>query len=202
MTSQTPSQNKANWTSSQLIGLREAICVRFEEALRSWMKAGGDRPACEGFLAEVPEEFQWEVLHCLLLLEEDYRREMGEGGNLVREFRARFPDFSSDIAQAFRNQNSPTVTQMQGDTEKGLPKRVREYELREKLGQGGMGTVWKAWHTRLKRYRAIKVLHSHMLENEDIRDRFLNEMEALARFEHPNIVRAHDALKRAMSCTW
>ena len=41
----------------------------------------------------------------------------------------------------------------------------------------------------------IKVLHSHVLERPEVRGRFLNEMEALARFEHANIVRAHDAFE-------
>ena len=144
---------------------------------------------------DVPENHRWPILHCLLLLEEDYRREAGEAISLTGEFRERFPDFAAQIDVAFPDQDTPTVTQINFNTTLGIKKRVREYELQEKLGQGGMGIVWKAWHVRLKKHRAIKVLHSHMLESPDVRDRFLNEMEALARFEHGNIVRAHDAFE-------
>jgi serine/threonine protein kinase len=189
------SGNQASWNSDRLIQRREEICARFENALRHWHQAGGDRPRSEDFLADVPESHRWQVLHCLLLLEEDYRRQAGEEGSLTGEFRERFADFASQIDLAFPDQDSPTATQIEVNTTLAIGRRVREYELQEKLGQGGMGIVWKAWHVRLKKHRAIKVLHSHMLESPDVRDRFLNEMEALARFEHGNIVRAHDAFE-------
>jgi serine/threonine protein kinase len=189
------SGNQASWNSDRLIERREKICARFENALRHWHQAGGDCPRSEDFLADVPESHRWQVLYCLLLLEEDYRREAGEANSLTGEFRERFPDFAAQIDVAFPDQDTPTVTQINFNTTLGFKKRVREYELQEKLGQGGMGIVWKAWHVRLKKHRAIKVLHSHMLESPDVRDRFLNEMEALARFEHGNIVRAHDAFE-------
>ena len=38
-------------------------------------------------------------------------------------------------------------------------KRLGKYELRERLGHGGMAEVWKAFDTQLKRYVAIKILH-------------------------------------------
>ncbi|NLS93104.1 MAG: protein kinase [Planctomycetaceae bacterium] len=195
MTTDRSSENRADWTSNRLIEQRERICARFEEALRSSREGDGDRPRSEDFLADVPESHRWPVLHCLLLLEEDYRRQAGEAGSLLGEFCERFPDFASCIKQAFPGQDFPTATQIEFSTARGLRKRVREYELQEKLGQGGMGVVWKAWHVRLKKHRAIKVLHSHLLESPEVRDRFLNEMEALARFEHANIVRAHDAFE-------
>ena len=41
-------------------------------------------------------------------------------------------------------------------------RRLGKYELRERLGQGGMAEVWKAFDTQLQRYVAIKVLHSKL----------------------------------------
>lgn len=67
------------------------------------------------------------------------------------------------------------------------------YRLEEKLGEGGMGTVWKAFHTRLKKPVAVKVLSAHLLRNASLVARFEREMEAVGKLDHPVIVRAMDA---------
>lgn len=68
-----------------------------------------------------------------------------------------------------------------------------DYELLARLGQGGMGKVYKARHTRLKRIVALKVLPKERLDNPEAIARFEREMEAVGRLEHANIARAHDA---------
>lgn len=72
-------------------------------------------------------------------------------------------------------------------------RRIRDYELLEKLGQGGMGAVYKALHTKLKRVVALKVLTSRRMEEPEAVARFEREMEAVGALDHPNIVRASDA---------
>ncbi len=67
------------------------------------------------------------------------------------------------------------------------------YLLLDKIGQGGMGAVYKAEHRRMKRIVAIKMLPPKMLKNPDAVARFQREVEAAARLEHPNIVAAFDA---------
>lgn len=192
---QSSSEKQSDWASSRLIEQREEVCARFETALQLWEQGSGEQPKSEDFLVDVPETQRWEFLHCLLLLEEDYRRTAGEGDSILRDFRGRFPDFSRKINLAFSNQPLTETHSKSTDPSKGHQRQVREYVLQEKIGWGGMGVVWKAWHIRLKKHRAVKELHSHMLESPETRDRFLNEIEALARFEHPNIVRAHDAFE-------
>ena len=73
------------------------------------------------------------------------------------------------------------------------PKHLGQYEVLEKIGQGGMGTVYKALHTRLKRLVAVKILPAHRLADPRAVARFFREMEAVGRLDHPNLVRAHDA---------
>ena len=73
------------------------------------------------------------------------------------------------------------------------PTRIRDYELLSKLGQGGMGTVYKARHSRLKRIVALKVMTTPRLQDPRAVARFEREMEAIGRLDHPNIVRATDA---------
>jgi WD40 repeat protein/anti-sigma factor RsiW len=73
------------------------------------------------------------------------------------------------------------------------PGQLREYRLLEKLGEGGMGTLYKALHTRLKRVVALKVLPSGRMNDPAAVARFQREMEAVGRLNHPHIVRATDA---------
>jgi WD40 repeat protein/serine/threonine protein kinase/uncharacterized membrane protein len=72
-------------------------------------------------------------------------------------------------------------------------KAIRDYEILEKLGEGGMGAVYKARHNRLKKIVAIKVLPADRMEDPHAVARFEREMEAVGKLEHPNIVRAMDA---------
>ena len=73
------------------------------------------------------------------------------------------------------------------------PQTLRDYELLEQIGHGGMGTVYRAMHTRLKRIVAIKVIALHRLQNSAMIERFAREMETVGQLDHPNIVRAMDA---------
>jgi serine/threonine protein kinase len=67
------------------------------------------------------------------------------------------------------------------------------YELLTKLGEGGMGAVYKARHTKLDKIVAIKVLPAERMKVESAVARFEREMRAVGKLEHPNIVRAMDA---------
>lgn len=68
-----------------------------------------------------------------------------------------------------------------------------EYTLVDKIGEGGMGQVYKAQHRRMKRVAAIKVLPPSMVKDAPTVARFQREVEAAAKLEHPNIVTAYDA---------
>jgi phosphate transport system substrate-binding protein len=72
---------------------------------------------------------------------------------------------------------------------------VRDYELIEKLGEGGMGEVWKAWHSRMKCMRAIKFLHTGGAVSREAAERFLNEAQLQSRMDHPNIVKVVDSFE-------
>ncbi len=70
--------------------------------------------------------------------------------------------------------------------------QVSQYTIEEKLGQGGMATVYKAHHQKLDRYVAVKVLHPAFKEDESFLRRFTREAQVVARLEHPNIVPVYD----------
>lgn len=71
--------------------------------------------------------------------------------------------------------------------------RIGNYEVMDRLGAGGMGTVFKARHRRMKRVVALKVLLRTLAEDEHFVHRFQREVETIARLSHPNIVMAFDA---------
>ncbi len=66
------------------------------------------------------------------------------------------------------------------------------YHLMERLGAGGMATVYKAEDTRLKRTIAIKVLHEHLVYEDSFRERFIQEARFIASFNHPHIIQIFD----------
>jgi len=78
------------------------------------------------------------------------------------------------------------VTEKPGD-------RIGHYKLLEKIGEGGMGTVWMAEQTEPVRRRvALKVIKQGM-DSGQVLARFEAERQALALMDHPNIAKVHDA---------
>ena len=72
-------------------------------------------------------------------------------------------------------------------------RQIGPYQFLEKLGEGGMGAVYKALHTKLDRIVAIKLLPADRTQNAQAIARFEREMKAVGKLDHPNIVRASDA---------
>ncbi len=72
------------------------------------------------------------------------------------------------------------------------------YEVRERLGRGGMAEVYKAYHPNLNRQVAIKILHAHLADAPDFIGRFRREAQAVARLRHPHIVQIFDFDARAV----
>lgn len=79
---------------------------------------------------------------------------------------------------------------------------IGPYRIMEQLGQGGMATVYKAYHASLDRYVAIKVLHQAFLEDPNFLARFQREARLVARLEHQNIVPIYDYAEHGAGRTW
>ena len=71
-------------------------------------------------------------------------------------------------------------------------RKLGNYEVLDKLGEGGMGEVWRARDARLNRTVALKVLPADVAGNLTRRQRFEQEARALAALNHPNIVAVYD----------
>src|ERR1051325_5147651 len=70
--------------------------------------------------------------------------------------------------------------------------QLDRYELKERIGTGGMARVYKAWDTSLERLVAIKILHEHLADDPTFKERFEREAKFIAGFNHPNIVQVYD----------
>jgi serine/threonine-protein kinase len=66
------------------------------------------------------------------------------------------------------------------------------YELIRIIANGGMGTIYEGLDTRLDRKVAVKIMHSHLAQDEDFIARFIREAKAAAALSHPNIVNVMD----------
>ena len=99
------------------------------------------------------------------------------------------PDFELAVAashQLLHRQDSNTEPSLE-------PTRIGDYEIISTIGRGGMGSVFKARHTRLGKQVAVKILPFRKMRAPDSVARFNREMKIIGQMDHPGIVTAFDA---------
>src|SRR5205823_9312479 len=70
--------------------------------------------------------------------------------------------------------------------------KLGRYEIRSKIGEGGMGEVYLAEDTQLRRRVALKILAADVASNQDRMRRFVQEAQAAAALNHPNIAHIYE----------
>src|SRR5215468_3743379 len=78
------------------------------------------------------------------------------------------------------------------------PQTIAHYKITAKLGEGGMGEVWRATDTKLGRDVAIKILPEAFAQDADRMARFEREAQVLAALNHPNIAAIYGVENRAL----
>ena len=91
---------------------------------------------------------------------------------------------------------SPTIRSAEGITAGLVGKTVGRFVIRKVLGIGGMGEVYLAKDTKLKRLVALKRVAGHLRDDPDYRQRFFNEAERASQLSHQCIVRIYDVIEQ------
>ncbi|MDH4197243.1 MAG: serine/threonine protein kinase [Candidatus Aminicenantes bacterium] len=96
------------------------------------------------------------------------------------------PGTSSDGRSITRTLLSPTRTLLRGTT------FASRYEVIEEIGQGGMGTVYKVYDTKIKENIALKLLRPEIIQDGETIERFRNEIKLARRIGHRHVCRMYD----------
>lgn len=171
----------------------DETCDRFESEFRA-----GTQPRIEDFLADQVEPLRSSLLIELIKLEAQLRSKLSSDQTLaIEEYRARFPAFQPIVDQVLKELTEPPPESSRRFVppaeELVLPFQLGAYRLEARIGQGGMGTVYRAMHQALDRKVALKLMPRERMRNPDAVARFQREMKAVARLHHPGIVMAYDA---------
>jgi tetratricopeptide (TPR) repeat protein/tRNA A-37 threonylcarbamoyl transferase component Bud32 len=150
----------------------------------------GERALVEEYLAREPRlRGDREALLDLVYHEIVLREEHGESVALA-EYVERFPDCAEQLALHFEVHRALAWDPAPEDEEP--PPAISGYELLGKLGQGGMGVVYRAHHLKLNRVVALKRIRAGELASRAEASRFLREAQAVARLQHANIVQIYE----------
>jgi tRNA A-37 threonylcarbamoyl transferase component Bud32 len=162
----------------------DRICDQFEAAWKA-----GPRPRLDDFLAKVPPAEWPDLLRELLVLDLDYRRQLGERPTL-EQYRSEYPALGLDRFAALFAERTAGATLQHTPSEGQLPRvhYLGDYELLQEIAHGGMGVVYKARQISLNRTVAVKMILAGQLATQADHDRFHAEAEAAALLDHPNIV--------------
>jgi len=176
--------------------LHELVHADLEHRLRS-----GQPARAEDYLGRYPElAADRAALLDLIVAEYDLRRRLP--APTPDQFLARFPEFRTEFAARLAPADAASP---HPDASSTLPRQdqaappgadhlsgLRRFHLRDKLGVGAFGTVYRAWDTQLQREVAVKVLHRGPEAGPEEHQRFLREARAVGQLRHPGIVPLYD----------
>jgi WD40 repeat protein/serine/threonine protein kinase len=194
----------------------DQICDGFEAAWRS-----ARRPRVEAFLDVMTGPAREILVRELVELDLHYRRHHGESPELD-DYERRFPELAGPRPQATKEFDRPDdIDRLCAFAERapgpranpdssvflgqnGQASTIGKFQLVERVGVGGFGTVWRALDVSLNRIVALKIPHAHLVETPEVVARFHAEARAAAQLRHPGIVTVHEVSEhngvRVLAC--
>ena len=121
------------------------------------------------------------VAECIDLMEED-------GASALERFCADHPTVADKVRRRLAALHSMGMLEQGDSVIPPFPERLGPFQLIEKLGDGGMGVVYRAHQEPLGREVALKIIRPDCLYFDNARERFQREMSSAARLQHPGIV--------------
>jgi serine/threonine protein kinase len=172
-------------------GRRSALVDLVHIDLEYRWKAGVGLPV-EDYLERFPELRQDPALVVDLAAWEYEIRRRTDPELGVAQYAERFPACSSELAARLAGVTTFLAPpNLPPDSEKAPLPRIPGYEVLQELGRGGMGVVYKARHLGLDRILAVKLIRADLSLHPQARKRFEAEARAVARLDHPAIVRVY-----------
>jgi serine/threonine protein kinase len=184
------------------------VCDRFEGAWKIG-RDGNQRPRLEDYLEAMPEPARSVLLRELIILDILYRRRAGEEPRAADY--ARFPSLDAAwLAQVVERGSTGSRKVAERETKEidspadrpGASSRqflppgtsLEQCRIEKRLGHGGMGEVYLAQHMVMNKPVAVKVLRAHLADDAEALQRFLKEIQVLARLNpHPHFATAFHA---------
>jgi predicted ATPase/tRNA A-37 threonylcarbamoyl transferase component Bud32 len=171
---------------------RDALLVELVHVDLEFRIKAGEPARVESYLSKFPQ-LAGDDATVFDLLDAEYElRRRKETGLSWEEYSRRFPAH----AEGLRNRTlhiSPRAGASQGrPTNRIQPPAVAEYEVLNEIGRGGMGVIYKALQTRLRRHVALKFLPDDLIRDRALLDRFMREAVTASGLNHPNICTVHE----------
>jgi eukaryotic-like serine/threonine-protein kinase len=123
---------------------------------------------------------------------EFYLQDLSRNGTLLNNMPASKSPFTSKLKFGDEIKIGDTVMEVVDEKSEAINIEIPGYQILEKIGQGGMGVVFKAKQLSMDRIVAMKVLNERYSANSEFVDRFIREARAAGKLNHPNVIHVHD----------
>ncbi len=183
--------------------LHELVCIDMEFRWRKKGRARASQPwMLEDYVRELPELGLLSTVPLSLLSEEFRVRHRFGDRPLAQSFQCRFADRWSELEplllqvlaelkQESQPNGSPSRPLLVSDDSLDAPFSYQDFIVRQMIGSGQMGKVYRAWQQSCQREMALKFLRKSFLNDADAIERFLREARIVAQLHHPNILAVH-----------